>query len=160
VLWFSLLSTARPRAGGGEACVRTRCWGLITAHVGQARDFVFVEVAPCPCLWPAAVVCGASLWYAVASLSCHPCSFAVPLAVMSANLATSPCTTGLACSQNPPIAAELMPPMRWIWVCMGGGGTTPAGDTSASMAAAAASLSFTDSAARRSVHAAPPKGRR
>jgi hypothetical protein len=26
VLWFSLLSTARPAPGGGEACVRTRCW--------------------------------------------------------------------------------------------------------------------------------------
>jgi hypothetical protein len=63
------------------------------------------------------------LWYAVASLSCHPCSsrcsFAVSLAVMSANLATSSWTTGL-CSQNPPVTAELMPPMRWIWVCMGG----------------------------------------
>jgi hypothetical protein len=31
---------------------------------------------------------------------------------MSANLATSSWTTGL-CSQNPPITAELMPPMRW-----------------------------------------------
>jgi hypothetical protein len=27
--------------------------------------------------------------------------------------------------QNPPMAAELMPPMRWVWVCTGGG-TTPA----------------------------------
>jgi hypothetical protein len=45
--------------------------------------------------------------------------------------------------------------MRWIWVCMGGG-TTPA-STSASMVAAAASLSFTASAARRSVHVAPSR---
>jgi hypothetical protein len=47
--------------------------------------------------------------------------------------------------------------MRWIWVCMGGG-TTPA-NTSVSMAAAAA-LSFTASAARRSVHVAPSKRHR
>jgi hypothetical protein len=38
----------------------------------------------------------------------------------------------------------------------GGGDTSPA-NTSASMAAAAASLSFTASAARRSVHVAPPR---
>jgi hypothetical protein len=46
------------------------------------------------------------------------------------------------------MTSELMPPMRWISVCMGGGGTTPA-NTSASMAAAAASLPFTASAAWR-----------
>jgi hypothetical protein len=98
-------------------------------HVGQARDFVFVEFAPCPCGQPLSyavpLVCGGLF-------ELHPCSFAVSWAVMSANLATRSCTTGL-CSQNPPITAELMPPMRRAGVCMGGG-TTPA-NTSVSMAA-------------------------
>jgi hypothetical protein len=52
-----------------------------------------------------------------------------------------------------------MPPMRWIWVCMGGG-TTPARIPPCRWrprSAAAASLSFTASAARRSVHVAPSK---
>jgi hypothetical protein len=47
--------------------------------------------------------------------------------------------------------------MRWIWVCMGGGTTPQRANTSASMAAAAASLSFTASAARRSVHVPPSR---
>jgi hypothetical protein len=47
--------------------------------------------------------------------------------------------------------------MRWIWVCMGGG-TTPAKQYLRVwlIAVAAASLSFTASAARRSVHVAGP----
>jgi hypothetical protein len=54
-LWFSLLSTARQTPAGGEACVRAySVLGAGRAHVGQARDFVFVEVAPCPCGQPLA----------------------------------------------------------------------------------------------------------
>jgi hypothetical protein len=114
-LWVSLLSTARqaPAAGYG-ACVRTQCWGPRRA---SAR-FCFRGSRAMP-LWPAAG------WpYAVPLVCCG--LFELPpvllrrfLGVMSANLATSSWTTGL-CSQNPPITTELMPPMRWIWVCRGG----------------------------------------
>jgi hypothetical protein len=41
VLWFSRLSAVCPTPAGGEAYARTRCWGA-RAHVGQARNFVFV----------------------------------------------------------------------------------------------------------------------
>jgi hypothetical protein len=91
--------------------VRTRCWGPRRAG---ARFCFRGSRGHAPVASRCRMRC---LWCAVASLSCHPCSFAVSLAVMSMNLATSSCTTGL-CSQNPPITAELMPPMRWIWVCI------------------------------------------
>jgi hypothetical protein len=70
---------------GGEACVRTRCWGPRRA----GARFCFRGSCAMP-LWPAAGArfCfrGRCFWYDVASLSCHPCFFAVSLAVMSANL--------------------------------------------------------------------------
>jgi hypothetical protein len=75
-------------------------------HVGgqQARDFVFVEVAPCPC--------GQPLSYAVPLVCCGLFELPFPWRPCpSANLATSSWTTGL-CSQDPPITAELIPPMR------------------------------------------------
>jgi hypothetical protein len=65
-----------------RACALGRASVLGGVHVGQARDFVFVEVAPCPCGQPLAyAVCDASgvlwpLWAATRA----PC-FAVSLAV-------------------------------------------------------------------------------
>jgi hypothetical protein len=126
------------------ACVRTRaCLGAGWGPRRAGARFCF-RGSRTMSLWPAAGVCGMRcLWCAVASLGCHPCSLLCRFlggwrSAMSANPATgsSSWTAGL-CSQNPPITAELMPPMRWIWVCMRyrmGGGTTPA-NTSASMAA-------------------------
>jgi hypothetical protein len=75
VLIFRRPSTVRPTPAGGEACVRTRCWGLRRA----GARFCFRGGRAMP-LWPAAGVCGRCLWCDVASLSCHPCSFAVSLA--------------------------------------------------------------------------------
>jgi hypothetical protein len=51
------LSAVRPAPAGGEACVRTPSWD---PHIGLARGFVFVGVAPCP-LWPAGVWAGGVL---------------------------------------------------------------------------------------------------
>jgi hypothetical protein len=49
VLCFSLLSTSRPRPGGGEACVRIRCWGPRRA----GARFCF-RGSRAMSLWPAA----------------------------------------------------------------------------------------------------------
>jgi hypothetical protein len=62
VLWFSPLSAVRPTPAGGEACVRTRCWGPRRA---SAR-FCFRGSRTMP-LWPATGVCGASGMLSVAS---------------------------------------------------------------------------------------------
>jgi hypothetical protein len=115
VLSFSLLSTVRPTPAGGEACVGTpgtRCWG--PRRVGARFCFRGSRAMP---LWPAAGVCGASgvMWPLSFSLSCHPCSFAVSLAVMSANLATYSCRpcagSGFAWAWGAP--HRRIPPRRW-----------------------------------------------
>jgi hypothetical protein len=57
VLCFSLLSAVRPSGACRWGSVRAYSVLGSTVHVGPARDFIFVEVAPCPC--------GQSLAYAV-----------------------------------------------------------------------------------------------
>ena len=71
-------------------------------------------------------LCGVSrwrmrcLWYAVASLSCHPCSIAVSLAAMSAGLAHQSWTMSKR-RRVPPHQVELR--LRhhapWIFPCLG-----------------------------------------
>jgi hypothetical protein len=73
-LFFSALHLARVR---GLEVVKRACVFGAGVHVGQARDFIFVEVAPCRHA-PVASRCRMRcLGEAVASLSCHPCSYHV-----------------------------------------------------------------------------------
>jgi hypothetical protein len=111
-LCFSLLSTARPAPACGEACVRTRCWG--PRRAGERFCFRGSRAMP---LWPAAGVCGASLSY-------HPSSFAVSLAVMSADLATSSRgRRGCARRARQSPRSSCRPCAGPAWACMGGGAT-------------------------------------
>jgi hypothetical protein len=65
----SVFLCSPPRARRLQVAKRACVLGA-GVHVGQARDFVFVEVAPhAPVASRWRMRC---LWYAVASLSCHP----------------------------------------------------------------------------------------